>query len=117
MLHSKKFLLVLLFLLGTSFCAFATDLGNHKIPERVTYAGTAIEPGMYMIQIVDGAEGPYLQLSKGSDVVAKDLAIVIPARGSGRNSVQIANIAGQEFLRIRVRSGENWYYAYLVRSH
>ena len=110
-------LFAFLLLLFTGIYGFATDIGTYRIPERVDYAGVAVEPGMYMIQIVDGAEGPYLQLSKGGNVVAKDLAIVIPARGTGRTAVQIARITGQEFLRIRVRSGENWYYAYLERKH
>ena len=109
---------VTLLLLLAGIHAFATDIGNYRIPERVMYAGQTVEPGAYTISIVDGEEGPYLQLSKGGNVVAKDLAIVIPAKGpAGKPQVQIARITGQEFLRIRVRSGANWYYAYLLRQH
>jgi hypothetical protein len=106
------FFLVLL----TGVYGFAVDIGNYRIPETVTYAGKTVEPGTYTIQLEDGAEGMYLQLTKGGTVVAKDLAIVIPASGPGKTSVQIARITGQEFLRIRVRSGDNWYYAYLERK-
>ena len=112
----KTILFVLLVILSTGLYGFAIDIGNYRIPERVKYAGVVVEPGRYMIQIVDSAEGPYLQLSQGDTVVAKDLAIVIPATAPGRTSVQIANIVGQEFLRIRVRSGDNWYYAYLEKA-
>jgi hypothetical protein len=95
---------------------FAVDIGNYRIRERADFAGTTIEPGMYTVQIVDGEEGSYIQLSKDGQAVAKDLAIVIPARGgAARPQAQIQRIAGQEFLRIRVRSGDNWYYAYLKR--
>lgn len=114
MLKKASFFLAMVFAVGLA--AYADDIGNHRIPEAVTYAGTPVAAGTYMIQIVDGAEGAYLQLSKGGEIVAKDLAIVIPARGTGKDSVQVANIAGQNFLRIRVRHGDNWYYAYLERS-
>jgi hypothetical protein len=115
MLKKACMCLMILFAVGLA-AATADDIGNHRIPEAVTYAGTAVPAGTYTIQIVEGSEGPYLQLSKGGEVVAKDLAIVIPARGAGKDSIQIANIAGQNFLRIRVRHGDNWYYAYLERS-
>ena len=109
--------LVLVFLVSTAVTSFAVDVGNHKIPRRVEFAGKVIEPGMYNVQIVDGQEGPYIQLSKGGEVVQKDLAIVIPARGNvSRPQVQIAKVVGQEFYRIRIRSGENWYYAYMKAS-
>lgn len=96
----------------------AVDTGNHRIPARVDFAGTVIEPGMYNIQIVDGAEGPYIQLSKGDQVVQKDLAIVIPARGGNvtKPQVQVTKIANQEFYRIRIRSGDSWYYVYLKKA-
>ena len=108
------FVILLLFAVG--MYAYSEDIGNYKIPGPVKYAGTVVETGTYTIQIVDGAEGPYLQLSKGDQVVAKDLAIVIPAKGAGKTSVQIAKIAGQEFVRIRVRHGDHWYYAYMEKG-
>lgn len=111
----KPFGMLVLLLLCVGMYASADDIGNYRIPGPVKYAGTTIESGTYTIQIVDGTEGPYLQLSKGGEVVAKDLAIVIPAKGPGRDSVQVAKIAGQEFVRIRVRHGDNWYYAYLEK--
>lgn len=96
----------------------AVDAGNHRIPARVDFAGTVIEPGMYNIQVVDGAEGPYIQLSKGDQVVQKDLAIVIPAKGGSVShpQVQISKIAGQEFYRIRIRHADSWYYVYLKKA-
>ena len=109
--------LTVLILLFTGVYGFTTDIGKYRIPEEVTYAGQTVEPGMYTIQIVEGEEGNYLQLSKDGNVVAKDVAIVIPASGPGKTAVQIARITGQEFLRIRVRSGDNWYYAYMERKH
>jgi hypothetical protein len=102
-----------------SICSFAAvDAGNHRIPARVDFAGTVIEPGMYNIQVVDGAEGPYIQLSKGGQVVQKDLAIVIPAKGASvaKPQVQIAKVVGQEFYRIRIRHADSWYYAYLKKA-
>jgi hypothetical protein len=109
----KSFLVAVLLISLSGFCV-AEDIGNHRIPARVDFAGKVIEPGTYNVQIVEGSEGPYIQLSKDGEVVQKDLAIVIPARGSvSRPQVQVAKIAGQEFVRIRIRSGENWYYAYM----
>ena len=113
-LRLTKYCLVVVFLVSSALFTFATDVGNHRVPARVEFAGKVIEPGTYMVQIVDGEEGPYIQLSKGGEVVQKDLAIVIPARGNaGRPSVQIVKVVNQEFYRIRVRSGGNWYYAYM----
>lgn len=112
--HIPLYALVFLLMAGASF---ATDIGTYRIPEQVSFAGKTIEPGSYLIQIVEGQDGTYLQLSKGGEVVQKDLAIVIPARSKvGRPQVEIARIANQEFLRIRIRSGENYYYAYMERS-
>jgi hypothetical protein len=101
----------------SALSVFAEDIGNYRIRERVDFAGTTVEPGLYNVQIVDGDEGSNIQLSKDGQVVAKDLAIVIPARGTAsRPQVQITRIANQEFLRIRVRSGDKWYYAYMKRT-
>lgn len=112
----KSALMAILFLC-TVAVVHATDIGNYRIPQPVQYAGTSVDAGVYTVQIVDGAEGPYLQLGKNDAVVAKDLAIVIPATSPGKTSVQIARIAGQEFVRIRVRYENNWYYAYMVSTH
>jgi hypothetical protein len=108
----------LLLALASIYSFAAVDTGNHRIPARVDFAGTVIEPGMYNIQVVDGAEGAYIQISKGGQVVQKDLAIVIPARGGSvsRPQVQITKVAGQEFYRIRIRHGDSWYYAYLKKA-
>ena len=107
-------LLVLLISLMLSGSVFAEAIGNYRIPNRVDFAGKTIEPGTYALEIIDGPEGPYIQLSKGGEVVQKDLAIVIPAQGTVKKpQVQIAKIAGQNFVRIRVRQGENYYYAYM----
>lgn len=113
-LRLTKYCLVFVFLVSSALLTYSADLGNYRIPARVDFAGKTIEPGSYAVAIVDGQEGPYIQLSKGGEVVQKDLAIVIPARGTvSRPQVQIAKVAGQEFYRIRIRSGDSWYYAYL----
>ena len=101
-------------LLVVSLSAFAVDVGTYRIPTSVKAGGVDVAAGSYLIQIEDGAEGPYVQLSKDGSVVAKELAIVIPAKGPGKTSVQVATV--QEFVRIRVRQGENWYYAYLPKN-
>lgn len=111
-----RFILALSVLFLASFFAFSEDIGAYRIPMHVTYAGTHLDPGLYKISIDPGADGPMLVLSKNGAVVAGDLAIVIAAKSRGPKSVQIAGIAGQEFLRIRVRSGSNWYYAYLEKT-
>ncbi len=118
MLKIGKVAVLTLFVLTLAVVnVFAVEIGNYRISERADMAGTMIEPGMYTIEIVDGEDGSYIQLSKNGQAVAKDLAIVIPARGSvSRPQVQISRIASQEFLRIRIRSGDNWYYAYLKRQ-
>jgi hypothetical protein len=93
---------------------FADDIGNYRIPMKVRYADTVIDPGMYAISIVKETDGPYIVLSKGGQVVAKDLSIEIPASGNvSRPQVQIAKIAGQDFLRVRIRTGNLYYYAYM----
>ena len=118
MLKIGKVAVLTLFVLTLAVVnVFAVEIGTYRISERVDMAGTAIEPGKYNVEIVDGEDGSYIQLSKDGQAVAKDLAIVIPARGSvSRPQVQISRIANQEFLRIRIRSGDKWYYAYLKRQ-
>ncbi len=113
-----KYRIALIPLLLLAICSLghSADIGNYKIPGPATFAGSAVESGVYAIQLEEGAEGPFIQLSKAGNVVAKDLAIVIPAKGAGKTSVQVAKIAGQEFVRIRIRHGENWYYAYLQKT-
>lgn len=113
-MHLKKQLgIALSVILLVSAFAAAEDIGTYRVPVQSTYAGTTIAPGSYKISIEQGTDGPTLALSKNGSVVASDLAIVIPAKSAGQKSVQIAKIAGQNFLRIRVRSESNWYYAYL----
>jgi hypothetical protein len=107
------FISVIFFLVSVSF-TLADDIGTYRIPMKVRYADVVVDPGSYMIQIVTESEGPYIVLNKGGQVVSKDLAIQIPAGGSVKKpQVQIAKIAGQDFLRIRIRSGNMWYYAYM----
>lgn len=111
----KKLLLIsaILFLISTSY-SFSEDIGTYKIPMKVRYADVVIEPGSYLLQIVKEDAGPYIVVSKGGQAVSKDLSIEIPAGSSVKNpQVQIAKIAGQDFLRVRIRSGNMWYYAYM----
>lgn len=113
-LRLTRYCLVFVFVVSSALFTFAVDVGNYRIPKRVEFAGKTIEPGMYTVQIVDGEEGSYIQLSKGGEVIQKDLAIVIPARGTvSRPQVQIAKVVNQEFYRIRIRSDDKWYYAYM----
>lgn len=111
----KKILLIsaILFLISTTY-TIAEDIGTYRIPMKVRYADVVIEPGSYMLQIVKEDAGPYIVVSKDGQVVSKDLSIEIPAGSSVKKpQVQIAKIAGQEFLRVRIRSGSMWYYAYM----
>ena len=73
--------------------------------------------GIYRVEIDKSAEQPYLRLIKNQNIVAVDLAIVLPARGKGTTSAQITKVAGKEFIRIRVRSGDKWYLAYMSKVH
>ena len=102
-----------LFLALTSF-TFGEDIGTYRIPMKVRYADTVVEPGSYQIQIAKEADGPYIVLSKGGQVVAKDLAIELPANSTvTKPQVQISKLTGQDFLRVRIRSGNLWHYAYM----
>ena len=111
----KKLLIIAaLFCLVLTSYTFADDIGNYRIPQKVRYADVVVDPGTYLIQIVTEKDGPYIVLNKGGQVVSKDLAIQIPASGSAKKpQVQIAKIAGQDFVRIRILSGNMYYYAYM----
>jgi len=110
----KLIFIAAIFCLVLTSYTFADDIGNYKIPMKVRYAETVVDPGMYMIQIVTEKDGPYIVLNKGGNVVAKDLSIQIPASGSAKKpQVQIAKIAGQDFLRVRILNGNMYYYAYM----
>lgn len=102
-----------LFLAVTSY-TFAEEIGNYRIPMKVRYADTVVEPGSYEIQIVKESDGPYIVLSKENQVIAKGLAIELPANSTvNKPQVQISKLAGQDFLRLRIRSRNLWYYAYM----
>ena len=109
----KRKIIFTAFVMMIGVSVFATDIGNYRIPAAVKVGGVDVAAGTYLVQIEDGAEGPYVQLSKDGAAVGKELAIVIPAKGPGKNSVQVATV--QEFIRLRIRNGENWYYAYLPK--
>jgi hypothetical protein len=91
----------------------AADLGTITIPRDGVLGGRPVQAGVYKIEIDETAEQPYLRLIKNEKMVATDLAILLPARGPGKTSVQVVKIAEKEFIRIRARYGDRWYFAYL----
>ena len=107
---------VLLILICIAFCVSAAELGTITIPKNGMLGGRAVPSGIYKLEIDETADQPYLRLIKNQKIVATDLAIVLPARGSGKTSVQLTKVAGKELIRIRARHGENWYFAYLETS-
>ena len=108
--------ILLFILLSTAFASADVDLGNARIPETASFGGTEVAPGTYDFQLADGGDGEYIQISaKGDKVVAKQHAIVIPAISAATKPViQITKPENRNFLRIRIRAGENWYFAYMM---
>ena len=96
-----------------AFCVSAAELGTITIPKDGTLGGRIVQSGVYKLEIDETADQPYLRLIRNQKIVATDVAIVLPARGSGKTSVHLTKVAGKELIRIRARHGEKWYFAYL----
>ena len=94
----------------------AADAGKIKIPVNGTLGGRSVPAGMYTVEIDETADKPYLRLIQNEKMVATDVAIALPARGSGKTSVAVTKIGRKEFVRIRARLGTTWYFAYLETS-
>lgn len=89
-------------------------LGVFKIPDDIIVNGQAVPAGMYTISIEENPADAFLELWKGETAVARERAIVLPARGSD-NTTTVASVkAGKlEFVRIRARNEDKWYIVYL----
>jgi len=107
-------ILFLLFAIPSSI--IAAELGNITIPADGVLGGRAVQTGVYALNIDETSERPYLQLIKNGKLIATDLAIVLPAKGAGKTSVQVTKVAGKEFVRIRARHGDKWFFAYLEKT-
>ncbi|PWT93341.1 MAG: hypothetical protein C5B54_02010 [Acidobacteria bacterium] len=106
-------LLLTLFFSAAVICA-AEEVGTSRITENATFAGISVEPGVYTFEILENDDGSYIQISNAGKPIAKDLAIVIPARDRiEKPEIQIVPVSGSEFLRIRIRYEKNWYFAYM----
>jgi len=115
-LKRNSYIAILLFVfLVAGFASADVDLGNARVPETAKFGGVEVAPGSYNFQLADGGDGEYIQISaKGDKVVAQQRAIVIPARTAATKPViEITKPENRNFLRIRIRAGENWYFAYM----
>ena len=111
-----KFIGILFLLLATPSVILAADLGNITIPVKGLLGGRPVQPGQYTLNLDETPDRPYLQLIKNGNLIATDIAIVLPAKGAGKTSVQLTKVAGKEFVRIRARHGEKWFFAYLEKA-
>jgi hypothetical protein len=93
--------------------AVAADPARVKIPKNGTLGGRPVTAGLYRIEIDESADRPYLRLTQNQKIVAADVAIVLPARGSGKTSVGITKLKGKEFIRIQARHRNKWYFVYI----
>ncbi len=112
----EKFIGILFLLLAIPSSTFAAELGNITIPVKGVLGGRTVQPGEYTLNLDETPDRPYLQLIKNGNLIATDIAIVLPARGAGKTSVQLTKVAGKEFVRIRARHGEKWFFAYLEKA-
>jgi len=96
--------------------AIALELGSITVPVAAVFGGRAVPSGVYILNIDEASERPYLQLIRSGKLIATDLAIVLPARGAGKTSVQVTKVAGKEFVRIRARHENKWFFAYLEKA-
>ncbi|MCI0413906.1 hypothetical protein L0222_14035 [bacterium] len=106
----------LFLLLAIPSSTMAAELGNITIPVDGVLGGRQVQSGVYALNIDETSDRPYLQLSKNGNLIATDLVIVLPARGDGKTSVQITKVAGKEFIRIRARHEDQWFFAYLEKA-
>jgi hypothetical protein len=107
---------ILLLLIAIPSSVNAVELGNIVIPANGTLGGRAVPKGVYVLNIDQASKTPYLQLIKNRKLIATDLAIILPAKGDGKTSVQITKIAGKEWIRIQARYEDKWFFAYLEKT-
>jgi hypothetical protein len=89
---------------------FCDDLGTHRISHQLSVGKTVVSAGQYGLRI-DQDQIIFLRKDKE---VAKTSLITIAARNNvTKPQVQITKLADQPLVRFRIRSGQNWYYAYL----
>ena len=91
----------------------AADSITITIPKAGALGGRPVRSGYYRIEIDESADKPYLRLIQNEKIVATDVAIVLPARGSGKTSVRLTKLKGKEFIRIQARQGNKWYFVYI----
>jgi len=88
-------------------------IGKIYIPISVKYGTETIAKGNYDLKLVFEDANPYIEIYKGDNKLVKELAITIEAKRSSRKpKIEIAKIANQEFLRLRILFQNKWYYAY-----
>jgi hypothetical protein len=113
--NSKRFSFVLIFLFAASGL-FSEDIGNFTIPVAVLAGETKIQPGLYSIHAEEESTQQYIQLTKSKKMIARVRAIVLPANGTGESMIEQIKVARKEFVRIRARHGDHWYFAYLEKA-
>ena len=85
------------------------------IPKAGVLGGRMVPEGAYNIEIDQAAEKPYLRLVLKGKLIATDVAIVLPARGSSNTAAaRVIKIGKKEFIRIQVREQDKWYFVYLI---
>jgi hypothetical protein len=109
----RRSILSFLLLLVACSISSAIEVGKIKIPADATFGGRAVQAGLYTLEIDDTADKPYLRLLRNEQMIAAEVAIVLPARGPGKTSVSITKVGKKELIRIRARHGDHWYFAYL----
>ena len=92
----------------------AQEIGSYKIPEDVRVDSKVVSAGIYEIRIEHESDSAFIELITAGNVVAKEPAIVLPARGTGTTTVTSVKAGKRDFVRIRVRGEANWYIAYLA---
>ena len=91
----------------------AADSVTVTIPKAGILGGRPVPSGVYRLEIDESAESPYLRLIQNEKIVATEVAIVLPARGSGKTSVRLTKLKGKDFIRIQARQGNQWYFVYI----
>lgn len=91
----------------------AADTVSITIPKDGVLGGRPVPSGAYKVEIDESPDKPYLRLIQKEKIVATEMAIVLPARGSGKTTVRLTKLKGKEFVRIQARQGNKWYFVYI----
>jgi|GEM_PF-4879083 len=94
----------------------ASESDSLKILADVFVNGKVIVAGTYGVQIDEDSDVPCVELLKSGNVITKEPAIVLPARGTGTTSLTNVKAGKREYVRIRVRRDDKWYIVYLPLS-